>query len=242
MDQNARTQIVRELGPVVKALVMSPEFVKSYEAYIAKEQHAVNHGIQVPTQAQMMANPEKANNDAMSQAAAEMAKGFSQLPAEALKPMFEEDLKSFRTQAARAGSEQAKYQKLYARAQQIAPLAASNPKEFSKAYGMLKSMEMGGPGDEATLNTTHAEATRINEQRRYNELALKVVLKKRLGNFAARVREVDFAAQTTGAGNQRKFVRPDYERKPQLWKQLFRLGQGPAQAAAAFAEQWMKEL
>ncbi len=67
---------------------------------------------------------------------------------------------------------------------------------------------------------------------------IKVVLHSFLDN----TEDVDYSAQLTGTGRQKRFVNQDYEAKPAMWKMLYRAGKVPGEAARAFAEQWMNAL
>lgn len=237
-----RTQEVRDLCAVAKKFVSTPEFAKTYNEWIKNSFHAVDHGIKLDPQADAakMMTPGGADQ-MMSQAAAAMVQAFSQAPPEILKSMYDSDMQGWKDNSGKA--------KLYARGKQIEPLFKSNPAEWKKQYLLLKSADMGGPSTEAGLASANAAGAKNaadqklrDEQQAYNEHQLKVALKKKLQEFAAMARSVDFSAQTQAKGRLTVFVNPMYERKPSEWKVLFRLGKDPVMAAVAFAEQWAKEL
>jgi len=236
-----RVRLVREIGPIVKRVVSTPAFAKLHTEWIRQQFHAVDHGVKVGEPGVPTGEPQM--NELMSQAVVQMVDSFKSIPPDGLKMIFESDLKSW------SRARDPKKQRLYARAQQIQPLLASNPDEFRKQYGLLKSQELGGPETEAALDAAratgkkNAEAEqREKEQRAYNEHNLRNQLRLRLAEFVKTARGVDYAAQTTSRNNRQVFVNPEYERKSDAWKKLYRIGREPAMAAAAFAEQWLKEL
>lgn len=63
-------------------------------------------------------------------------------------------------------------------------------------------------------------------------------MKKALRRFLSQTADVDFAAATARRGSLQKFVRDDYEAKPQAWKMCYRAGQEACDAARAFATSW----
>jgi hypothetical protein len=106
---------------------------------------------------------------------------------------------------------------------------------------------MGGPDTWPGIEAATAAGAKAQtdnqakqEQRAYDEHQLRVEMKRRLQNFVTLARSVDFAAQTREERGKRVFVNPTYERKPESWKMLFRLGKEPTLAAAAAAEAWLK--
>jgi hypothetical protein len=242
----ARARTVKELVQAAKAYSSTPAFAKLYEGWIASRYGAVNHGIQVPDQAQQMAAMGKpdAMKNMMAQAAAEIAKNYAQMPVASMRILFPNDLKNW-TNNPRTPQQQ----KIAAKAKEIAPMLDSNPAEFARQYALLKSMEMGGPDTwdgieaaSAAQGKAQAGQKLVEEQRAYNEHVLKVELKKRLQAFVTLARGVDFTAQTQERARRVVFVNPDYENKSSSWKMLYRLGKEPTQAAVAAAEAWLKEL
>lgn len=69
-----------------------------------------------------------------------------------------------------------------------------------------------------------------------------VTLKRRLEQFLELSADVNFAAETTGEGPARRFVKPEDEAKPREWKMCFRAGPEATAAARAFAKEWLAEL
>jgi hypothetical protein len=239
-----RVALVKELTAAAKAYVMTPGFEKTYDEWIRQRFNAVNHGIVADPNADMraMMKPGAAEN-MMAQAAGQVAASYMKMPVQTLQMLFPTDLKSWQS------SRDPKMQKLYARGKAIEPLMRSNPEEFKKQYALLKSVEMGGPDSLAGIESakaagaqTQADMKKKQEQRAYDEHRFKATLKKRLGEFAALARTVDFAAQTQTKEGKIVFVNPAYERKSRAWKQLFRIGREPVMAAVAATEAWMKEL
>lgn len=71
----------------------------------------------------------------------------------------------------------------------------------------------------------------------------RVSLRRALDAFLRETSGVDFAAETrAGASRTRRFVRPDYEKKPRSWKLCYRAGREACDAARAFATGWRAEL
>ena len=61
----------------------------------------------------------------------------------------------------------------------------------------------------------------------------------RLRTFLAQTADVDFSAALTP---QRRFVRPEYEAKPPIWKSCFRAGRLATEAARVFARGFLEEM
>lgn len=71
----------------------------------------------------------------------------------------------------------------------------------------------------------------------------RVTLRKGLDRFLRETSGVDFAAETRlGGSGTRRFVKPDYEKKPRAWKLCYRAGREACDAARAFATGWLAEL
>lgn len=239
-----RVALIRELAAAAKGYIMAPAFEKTWDEWIKSSYNAVNHGIKVNQQAEMQAMMQDgAMEKMMAQAAAQMAKEYAKLPTQSVEFLFPNDLKNWQQ------SDDPKHKKIYQKAKAIEPLLKSNPDEFKKQYALLKSAEMGGPDTWAGVEAasaagqqSQADQKTKQEQQNYDQHRLRPTLKKKLTDFVALARTVDFAAQTQTRGGKIVFVNPAYERKPNAWKQLFRLGKEPTMAAVAAAEAWAKEL
>jgi hypothetical protein len=237
-----RAQAVREMALYAKRMVSSPAFAATYNAWIKERYHAVDHGISLDSRAaNISADPQAYMKQMQNTLAAGISESFSQMPAATLKMLFDQDLKNWQNNKDRA--------RLYARAQQIAPMLTSNPEEFKKQYILLKSSEMGGPDSAAGLEAARADAQKMKadqkareEQQAWNDHKLSVELKRRLTEFVTLARTVDFTVQTRSQNGKLTFVNPEYERKPDNWKKLYRLGKEPTQAMLSVAEGWLKEL
>jgi hypothetical protein len=239
-----RVQAVREMSLYAKRMVASPGFATLYNGWIKDRFHAVDHGINVDPRAdaaKMSANPQAAMKQMQNVMAASIAQSFSQMPPAALKMLFDQDLQNWKEDKDKA--------KLYARAQQIAPMLSSNPEEFKKQYIVLKSIDLGGPDSAAGLDAAKADAQKMQadqkareEQQAWNEHKLPIALKHYLTDFVTLARSVDFSAQTRTQNGKLTFVNVEYERKSDNWKKLYRLGKEPTQAMLTVAEQWLKEL
>jgi hypothetical protein len=247
LSEQNRAAAVREIGAAVKALMMSKAFMDSHVAYIKRERKAADHGIKVQTPEEkfkaMTAGGEAAIDEATRQAATQMAQMLLTLPAAQLVPMFESDLGDWERQTkSRNAKTQAKGQKLHARAKALQPLIQSDPEKFKKGYVVLKSMDMGGPDNEAGLQEGGNKAQMEQEQTNWNKHNLRAVLKPKLNFLVAEAETVDFTAQTVRQGDKLKFVNPAYEKKSDIWKACYRAGKAPTAAVLEFARGWAKEL
>ena len=243
LDETARANFIREALPAVKSVVMSAEYSKLHEEYIRTHHQAVNHGLKSQTAPTTEKDINAHVAAAQNQMAAVMATVVQQAGPAGAKMLFDQDMESWKQRAAdKTDDERGKYQKLLARARQIEPLQTSNPAEFVKQYSLMKHVEFGGSGDANAVSAVNDNTKKQQEQAGWDQYNLKTLLKKRLTEFVAVATTVDFAAQTTGAGAMRKFVKPEYERKPSEWKTLYCLGKAPTMAGVDFARQWLKEL
>lgn len=234
-----RAQAVRELARYARSYVQTPAFEKLYNGWIEKRYQAVNHGIKAEKAPATQAD----SNAMMSQAAAEMVKSMGELPPEAMQMLLKGDIDMLQKKTGERDK------KMLARYREVESLLKTSPAEGRKRYAIVKTMQMTGQDNEATLNAnlaagakSAAEAKRMEEQRAWDQHNLKAELRRRLTEFVALAGSVDFAAQTQPRAGRQTFVNPDFERKPNSWKALFRLGKEPAMAAADAAKQWLREL
>lgn len=68
------------------------------------------------------------------------------------------------------------------------------------------------------------------------------LIKKWIGGFLEKSRNIDFNAQLKTQNGKHIFVNPDYERKDYQWKLYFRAGKEPVEAARKFAQDWLGSL
>jgi len=247
LSEQNRAGAVREIGATVKALMMSKPFMDAHAAYIGQSFKAVDHGIKVQSpeekQKAMMAGGDAAVDEATKQAAAQMAQMLLQLPAAGLVPLFESDLSDWERQSKSTNAQTAANgRNLYSKAKVLQPLIASNPEQFKRGYVVLKSIDMGGAGDLASLESSGNRVRQEQEQENWNKHNLRAVLKVKLNGFIQIASTVDFAAQTVQQGRVVKFVNPAYQGKPDIWKACYRAGRAPTAAAIEFARGWAKEL
>lgn len=247
MSEQDRAAAVKEILAAVKAIVMSKPFMDAHAEYVKKEHKGVDHGIKVLSPEEkhkaMMAGGEAAMDELTRQTAVQMAQMVKQMPDMALKPMFEEDMKSWERES-KSGSakSRAKGQRLYAGAKAIEGLIATDLEKFKNGYMVLKSIDMGGPDNLAAIQGGANQQQMEEEQSNWNKYSLKAVLKGRLSRIVKEASTVDFAAQTVQQGRTVKFVNPAYERKSPTWKAMYRAGKAPTAALAEFANAWLKEL
>lgn len=69
-----------------------------------------------------------------------------------------------------------------------------------------------------------------------------VVIKRRLEEYLAIVATVDFNAALTAADKygKKKFTNPEYEKKSQEWKAIYRAGKDVNSVVSAFVKEWLK--
>lgn len=254
MSDSGRATVARELGLAAKAFVMSPAFQASYEAYIKNAYNAVNHGITVTSQASAMdAALKKGDAAAMGKASQNMMRDsyrqgvIQRLPSLAnydkatIEMMADTDAGMVDISNPTTAAEKAAVAKSKVMLGEAKKLAAT---DIAKARETYKAALMTAAGlkDEAEAKSSADEAKRQEQQQRYNDMLLKPRLKKRLLEFVAVVKTVDFNAATTLKNNKKVFVSAANERRSELWKLLYRLGPGGANAAAQVAQQWAAEL
>ena len=235
-----RAQAIRDLALHAKRYVQTPAFEKLYDGWIQSRYRAVNHGIKINRNAPMTVEQ---GNATMSAAAAEMAKAFEQLPADALRMILTQDIDTVKNSA----SDQDK--KMLARYRRVESLIGSNLAEARKQYAIAKSMQMLGQSDESQAQAKLAEGVkagaelkRQEEQRAYDEHNLKTEIRRRLTGFIALAESIDFAAPTQRLAGKMVFTNREFEGKPHEWKLLYRLGKEPTMAAVAVAKQWLREM
>lgn len=241
--------LMTELASAAKRIVMSPAFLAAHDAYIAKEYQAVNHGLKVKTPEQMLAGlgASKAGTSEFElKLQRDMAAMYVDLAMKStiadLKMMLDEGLKDWTKEAAKAGSEKAKYTKLVAQANAIKGLSESDPDKFRRGYAVLRSAEADGPDTEAALFGAQANSQKDSEQQMWDQHNLRGALKRVLAQAVAEAPTVDFAAQTVERNHTREFVNPAYEKKSLTWKAMYRAGKAPTAAGIEIAKAWLKEL
>ena len=250
MSEQDRVAAVRAIGGAMKVIVTSEAFQKAHNEQIKRAHKAVDHGIKVKSQEEMLAAAMKPVpgqdpiRDMQRQMMAQMTLELRKNPMSSLKMMFDDDLKSWTRKAQTASSPKvkAKAQKFATRANEIKPWIESKPEDFKKAYTLLKSADNDGPETEEDLIATANKGQFESEQREYDKYNWKGLLKKKLNHLVSEAATVDFAAQTVAAGRTKKFVNPAYEKKSDLWKAMFRAGKAPTIAASDLAKAWLKEL
>lgn len=241
--------LMKQLATAAKAIVMAPAFLSAHDAWIAKEYQAVNHGLKVKSGDEVMkgATTEAGVSEMMKRVQREAAGVYVQMtkdtPIDNLKMMFDESLKDWTKDAARAtGSNKAKSAKLVAGATAIKDLSATQPEKFRRGYAVLLSASNDGPDTEEALFGSAATSKDENEQLAWDKYNLRGALKRVLAQAVAEAPTVDFAAQTVQKSGVRVFVNPAYEKKSLTWKAMYRAGKLPTAAGLEVARAWLKEL
>lgn len=238
LDEPARVALVREAAPRVKAIIMSETFRAAHDAWLRQARNAAQHGMAAR-------KPDAGGIDDMQrQLAGQMYATYSAIPVEAIRMMLPAEIESHRENLKTSDNakDRARNQDLLNRARAIEGLLATDPERARKAYGVLKSVEAGGPADEGALTAASDESAAAAQQANYDRMNLNVVLAKVLDEFIRTAASVDFAAQTTQRANRTVFVSPAHEARSWQWKMIYRFGAAPAREALSFARQWRKEL
>src|SRR4051794_1144070 len=239
--------LMKQLATAAKAIVMAPAFVAAHDAWIAKEYNAIDHGLKltltsdkpITTEAQADAF----TKDLQRQAAAVYVQMTADAKIADLKMMFDESLKDWTTDAARAkGADKAKAAKLVSRAEAIKDLSTTAPDKFRRGYAVLLSTAADGPDTEAGVFGASASTKDEAEQAAWDKYNLRGAVKRVLTQAIAEAPSVDYAAQTTMKSSTRVFVNPAYEKKSPIWKAMYRAGKAPTAAGLEIARAWLKEL
>jgi len=254
MSDGARASTVKELGTAAKGFVMSPAFAAAYDEYVKSARNAVNHGIQVRDANQEMEKAMKSQNpDAMEASMNKMMRdnyrkqvmerlpSINQFTKETLAIMAEVDQGMMDSSMPATAAEKANVTKGKAMINEAKKLAAT---DLEKAKATYKSamMLVAGLSNESQAAAGVADEKKAEQQRNYNRLALKPMLKRQLQAFVAIAKTVDFKAATADKGGKKVFVNAAYERRSEFWKMLYRLGPGGTNAAVGVAQGWIAEL
>jgi hypothetical protein len=70
----------------------------------------------------------------------------------------------------------------------------------------------------------------------------RVLIAARLREFLELSRDIPFEAKLVSKGEVKRFADPQYEGKSSQWKQCFRAGRQPVQAARAYALNWLSQI
>jgi hypothetical protein len=241
--------LMKELATAAKAIVMTPAFLAAHDAWIAKEYQAVNHGLKVKSADALLkgATTEAGVSEMMKKIQREAAAVYVQMTAQPkiadLKMMFDESLKDWTKDAARAkGTDKTKYTKIVARAEAIKDVSVSDEARFRRTYAVLLSAAADGPDTEEAVFGASASSKAEAEQQAWDKYNLRGALKRVLAQAIAEAPTVDFAAATVQKSGVRVFVNPAYEKKSLTWKAMYRAGKLPTAAGLEIARAWLKEL
>jgi hypothetical protein len=102
------------------------------------------------------------------------------------------------------------------------------------------------------LRTDQAQKSYQAGKKRYDDAMLKLeadypsnpehFIRKRLQEILAITADVDYNAELREEQTLKKFVNPDYEKKPAEWKLAFRAGKETTDAVRSQAEKWLREI
>lgn len=245
LGESAQVALVETVGAALKTMVMSATFLAEHDKYIKGEHQAVDHGLKgvVGLEDALKKGDLKAI-EAM-QVREVVAMGVDRVrsvPAEYLKTEFVQELAQWKEQAANPKRrDQAKYQKLVARARPLEGLAADDER-FLRGYAVLKSIDSDGPDTEEAVFAIHQRVVQEKEQLAYDTHSLKGQLKQQLTTFVAVASKVNFDAPTVEKSGKTLFTNAADERQGALWKACFRAGAAPTAAALKLARVWLAEM
>lgn len=255
LNDSGRAAVVKELGGVAKMLVMSPAFATGYDEYLKTSHNAVNHGVKpvADAAAAMNAAATSGNVQAMEAATNNMMRDTfrkmvqQKIPqigtfnAQTIGYMVDADLSMIDMAPPSNAAEKANVAKAKA---MLADVKKTAPADINKARETYKSALLlaAGMKDESAVAAANTDDKKQEQQRNYDRLKLKPVLKQKLQRFVAIGKTVNFKAATQPKGNKVVFVNPADERQSPLWKLLFRAGPGATNAAVAIAQGWAAEL
>lgn len=252
LNADQRTAAARALAPVVKALILSPQFREAWEAEV-KSRGGVNHGVNVsqappPQPEQAMDMVKKSILQSRVQDAQQFAKS-KQMPASALQTIIDVDLSLISDKDSMMVASPAAQKAALAKYAEAKKLVAADPAAAQKALldGKLLAagLQAGGAGVEQAASQVSAQSgadEKRRQQEQWNKLQLVPLVKAQLQRLVQLAPTVDFAAATQVKDKTVVFVNPAYEKKPADWKLLYRAGKGPTMAAAAVAQQLLAEL
>ncbi|MCC6589666.1 MAG: hypothetical protein IT168_23420 [Bryobacterales bacterium] len=255
LNDSGRAAAVKELGATAKSLVMSPAFAAAYDEYLKTSHNAVNHGVKpvADASAAMNAAAASGNVEAMDAATNNMMRDtfrkmvqqkipqIGTFDAQTIGFMVDADVSMIEMATPSSAAEKANVAKAKT---MLAEVKKTAPADINKARATYKSALLLAAGlkDEAAVASANSDDKKQEQQRNYDRLRLKPVLKQKLQRFIAIGKTVDFKAATQAKGNKLVFVNPADERRAPLWKLLYRAGPGATNAALAIAQSWASEL
>ena len=249
LNPTQQAALMKELATAAKSIVMAPAFLAGHDAWIAKEYQAVNHGLKVKSDEDLLkgAATDAGVSEMMKKIQRDAAAVYVQMTAqpkiEDLKMMFDQSLQDWTKDAARAkGSNKVKYTKIVTRAEAIKDVSGSDQARFRRTYAVLLSAAADGPDTEEALFGASASSKDETEQRAWDKYNLRGAIKRVLTQAIAEAPTVDYAAATVQKSGVRVFVNPAYEKKSLTWKAMYRAGKVPTAAGLEIARAWLKEL
>lgn len=245
LGEPAQVALVETIGAALKTLVMSATYLAEHDKFVKGEHQGVDHGLKgvVGIEDALKKNDLKAIEAIQAREVVAIAVDqVRSTPADFLKTAFAQELAEWKKQAANPKRrDQAKFQKLVAKAQPLESLAA-NDEKFLRGYAVLKSIDNDGPDTEEAVFAIHLRVTQEKEQIAYDSHNLKGQLKQQLTTFVAVASTVNFNAPTVEKNGKTLFVNAADERQGALWKACFRAGEAPTAAALKLARAWLAEL
>jgi hypothetical protein len=247
LPEAEKTAAVRELIAAARPIVLSPAFLASKDEQIQRVYGGVNHGLRVISgeeMTQLVSSGKMTHDQYMKQsklrAAGNNAMDAYRFELRSIRSSLEGDIRSAEYMANHMqpmpGMPDQK--KVLELARAAAAIPDSNETAFRRAYAALKSIQAGGPTDDATVDKLVKEA----QQEVYDQHCAKTLLRRGLEGFLKNAAAVNFAASTTQKGNRTVFTDSRMENANSQVKFLYRLGRGPTAAAVEAAKAILKEL
>ena len=217
LPAGSQAAAVKSLGAVVKAYIASDRFKKEWQAYVA------GLNVRDPRADGEYERLAEAKKEAASQQAeAEKASVQMNESQKQMAKMLKENPQMMETFKSQMSKEEWAEMQSYLTGETKMPVgnAAGNNQAIDKVEAELREAQL-----------------------RYDNTRYPTMVKNRLKKLIETANSVDFAAQTKADKyGDKKFVNPAYEKKSDLWKQLYRAGKEPAMAARDFAQQWLGEV
>lgn len=249
IPEGSRAGAVRALGRVVRAYVESQDFRNEYVGWL-KQKYQIDETYSNERVAEQEKNVDQMDGMVQQQMGAAQ-QAFAQLDPAMLQMAIRMQLQQQEKElAGLSASERARQANEIARVKRMLAATEGKPAEFKKQYLAYQTqvMKQNAAQHVAEGNQDLADAKERNAEYRKQKAVVdahsdfRPALRKRLQHFIALCDDVNFDAKVTTSGYRREFVSETYQRKPQEWKFLYRIGKEPVMEARAFAQEWLTDL
>jgi hypothetical protein len=222
LPAGSQASAVKSLAGLVKSYVMSDRFKKQWQQQLAE---------------QNIYDP-KAKGDYMR--LEELRKQEATQASAAAKS--QKNATDAQTQMAKTLKEHPEMEAMMK--QQMSKEEWAEMQKMMKGEGNKEMVQAQAQSAQGQSDFLRKEEARVKEtQKLWDENNYAAMVKLRLKKFIELANSVDFSAELkNGKYGKKEFVNPAYEKKSDLWKQLYRAGKEPVMAARDFAQQWLGEM